>query len=104
MNAFYPLASAFRFRFCLPSHQTSPVAPSCHARALAAAEASANGATGASDMVGNAARVAVERSGSLPRCKAETSDIEHQGVCGPFPSFLIHPSNFLLLLLFSALS
>jgi hypothetical protein len=61
--------------------------------------ASANGATGASDMAGNAARVAVERSGKLPRykpdchyIKPQTSDIksatglirrgEHGRVCG----------------------
>jgi hypothetical protein len=74
-------------------------------------------AAGASDMAGNAARVAVERSGRLARNKTETSNIKSATGrirCGEHltsniaasaafnSSFLILTSSFLLFLLFSA--
>src|SRR6266496_6705817 len=48
----------------------------------------ANGATGMSDMAGKAARVAVERSGRLPRYKADHSVKERGRVKQIYAAFM----------------
>src|SRR5438477_3353397 len=45
-----------------------------------------NGATGASDMAGNAARVAVERCGSCRDTNAEMGDAEKRNACWRSPA------------------